>query len=315
MAGQVISTLAALARPNVQPGPVDLLFRKTPFFNLLRQAGRVQDGQGPSPFKWNVVYSGGTAEIFVEGQALPAVSRQSMATASLDAFYVRGLFGITGHVKDNAAKGGFYDDPATVERALMESDVLKKIEDNLLGSTQDQGIAAIIDSTGTYAGLSQSTYSAWASEENGSISTLNVANLEDLYEELVSAAGGSSVPRGNPPTHVLMPPNQVTNYIRTIGGSATSGGVLRIQAGQPFDAGFVRERTTFQGLPVAEIAGITSAEAYMVDINDMTLLVHRDLRIDPVVGSPEEENYQVSTAVCLKVEHRNWHGKMTGITA
>lgn len=314
MAGQTLSTLSALARPNVQSGVVDLLFRKTPFFNLLRQAGRVQDGTGPSPFKWNVAYSGGTAEVFVEGQALPAASKQSYATASLDAFYTRGLFSITGHTRDNIAKGGFYDDPSMVERVLMESDVLKKVEDNLLGSTQDQGIAAIIDSTGTYAGLSQSTYSAWASEENGSISTLDVADMEDLYEELVSAAGGSSVPRGNPPTHVLAPPNQVTNYIRTVGFSATTP-QARIMAGSNFDAGFDRARATFQGLPVVEIAGITSTEMYMIDVNDLTLLIHRDLRIDPVVGSPEEEAFQVSTALCLKVEHRNWHGKMTGITA
>jgi hypothetical protein len=119
---------------------------------------------------------------------------------------------------------------------------------------------------------------------------------------------------GNKPTTVLAPPNQVTNYIRTIGSSATTP-LVRITPGGAFDAGFDRARATFQGLPVVEIAGITSTEMYMVDVNDMTLLVHRDLKIDPVIGSPEEENYQISTAVCLKVEHRNWHGKMTGITA
>ena len=314
MSAHTISTLSSLARPNVKSGVVDLLFRKTPFLDLLRANGRVEDGQGPSPFKWNLAYSGGTAEVFVEGQALPAVSRQSFTQASLDAFYTRGLFGLSGHVKDNAAKGGFYDDPGMVEEVLMKSDVLKKIEDTLLGSTQDQGIAAIIDSTGTYAGISASTITQWASEENGSISTLDVADMEDLYEELVSAAGGSSVPRGNKPTTVLAPPNQVTNYIRTVGSSATTP-LTRFVGGGGFDAGFDRARVLFQTLPVVEIAGITSTEMYMVDLMDMTLLVHRDLRIDPVVGSPEEENYQVSTALCLKVEHRNWHGKMTGITA
>lgn len=314
MAGQVISTLASLARPNVQGGVVDILFRKTDLFNLLRMAGRVMDGSGPAPFKWNIAYAGGTTEVFTEGQALPAVSKQSYAQASLEAFYARGLFSITGHVKDNMAKGGFYDDPASVEQALMQSDVLKKVEDTLVGSTQDQGIAAIIDSSGTYAGLNASTYTAWASEENGSISTLDVADMEDLYEELVSASGGSSVPRGATPTHVLAPPNQITNYIRTIGSSATTP-LVRIASGGAFDAGFDRARATFQGLPVVQVSGMTNTEMYMVDISDMALLIHRDLRIDPVVGNPEEEIFQVSTAVCLKVEHRNWHGKMTGITA
>lgn len=314
MSGQVISTLASLARPNVKSGPVDLLFRKTDLFNLLRLTGRVQDGSGPSPFKWNVVYAGATAETFVEGQALPAATKQSYAQASLDAFYARGRFSVSGHVRDNMAKAGFFDDPQNIEEMLMKSDVLKKVEDSLVGSTQDIGIAAIIDSTGTYAGLAQGTYSAWASEENGSISTLDVADMEDLYEELVSASGGSSVPRGATPTHVLAPPNQITNYIRTIGSSATTP-LVRLAPGGAFDAGFDRARATFQGLPVVQVSGITNTEMYMVDINDMTLLVHRDLRIDEVVGNPEESSFIVSTAVCLKVEHRNWHGKLTGITA
>jgi hypothetical protein len=316
MAGSTISTLANLARPNVSQQVVDLLFRKTDLFDLLRASGRVSQGVGPSPFKWNVVTTANaSAEVFVEGQAPGTVGRQATAQASLDAFYVRATYGITGHAMDNAGKDGFYTDPVALEQMLAESDLFKKLEDELVGSTQDRGIAAIIDATGTYASLAQGTYSVWASEENGSVGTLGIDDFEDLYEELTSASV-SSVPRGASPTHILTTPNQITNYVRSIGPAASSGGTFRINPGMGFDAGFTRPgMSSFNGLPIVPVRGLTNTELYMVDINDLELLIHRDLKMDEIVGNPEERKVAISTAVALKVAHRNWHGKMTGITA
>lgn len=318
MAGHVISSLSALARPNVQSGPIDLLFRETDLLNLLRANGCVKDGSGPSPFKWNVVTaSNSSVEVFVEGQAMPLQGRQTYVQASVDAFYVRGVAGTTGHVLDNISKGGFYDDPTSIERLLVESDLFKKIEDELVGSTQDRGIAAVIDSTGTYAGLAQGTYSVWASEENGTIGTLGVDDLQDLYEELTSASVGG-VARGSSPTHVLMPVNQLTNYVNTIGAGASSGGVFRMNMGQGgFDVGQSRigGGQAFNGMPIAVVRGMTTTETYMLDITDIELLVHRDLTVAPIVGNPEEVKFAVSCAMALKVKRRNKHGKLTGITA
>ena len=317
MAGHSISTLASLARPNVQSPLIDLLFRKTDLLDLLRANGQIKDGNGPAPFKWNVITGrNSSVEVFSEGQATPLLGRQTYVQASVDAFYVRGVAGTTGHVMDNIAKGGFYDDPLTAERMLLESDLFKKIEDELVGSTQDRGIASVIDSTGTYAGLAQSSYSVWASEENTSISTLDLADMQDLYEELVSASVGG-VDRGATPTHILAPVNQLTNYVNTIGAGASSGGVFRAPMGQTVDYGQSRlgGGQAFNGMPVQVVRGITSTEMYMVDITDIELFVHRDLTVKEIVGNPEEIKYQVSCAMALKVGHRNHHGKMTGITA
>lgn len=316
MAGSTTSTLANLARPNVSSQVVDLLFRKTDLFDLLRASGRVNPGIGASPYKWNVVTSAnGSAEVFTEGQAPSLVGRQTTAQASLDAFYARATWGITGHVADNAGRDGFYTDPSAFEAMLAESDLFKKIEDELVGSTQDRGIAAVIDATGTYAGLAQGTYSVWASEENGSVGTLGIDDFEDLYEELTSASV-SSVPRGASPTHILTTPNQITNYVRSIGPAASSGGTFRIQPGMGFDAGFTRPgMSSFNGLPIVPVRGMTNTELYMIDVTDVELLIHRDLRVDEIVGNPEERKFALSTALALKVAHRNWHGKLTGITA
>lgn len=315
MAGQSISTLANLARPNVAGEAVDLLFRKTDLVDLLRSAGRVRDGQGPTPYKWNVITgSNASVEVFSEGQPPPNAGRQSFEQASLGAFYIRGVAGETGHARDNRAKGGFYQDPFALESMLAQADLFKKLEDELVGSTQDRGIAAIIDATGTYASISQASVASWASEENGSIGTLGVDDLEDLYEELTSATV-SSVPRGAMPTHVLMPTNQITNYARTVGPAASTS-LVRFQGGQAMDLGSTRPAMlAFNGMPIVPVRGMTTTEIYMIDVSGIELLVHRDLTVDPIVGNPEESKFQLSFAVAVKVEKRNHHGKLTGVTA
>lgn len=317
MAGQILSALSALLRPNVESKTHDLLFREADFVNLLRENGGFKDGgSGGAPYKWNVITSGNSSvETFVEGQAPPPAGRQTPVQASVDVFGVRGVIGETGHVRDNRERAAFYEDPMDLEQMLLEADLFKKLDDELCGSTQDRGIASIIDSTGTYAGLSQGTYSVWASEENGTIGTLGIDDLQDLYEELVSPTGGSSVPRGAKPTHVLMPANQITNYQNTIGPVAGSGSLFRFQGNTGFNGGLIRSGMAFQEMPVVQVRGITSTEVYMLDMTDIEVLIHRDIRVDPILGNPEMIQEQLSATFAVKVRRRNKHGKMTGVTA
>jgi hypothetical protein len=314
MAGSSVSALSAMLQPNVKSPALDLMFRKTDFFDLLRSAGRISDLQGPSPHGWNVITGTNAAEVFTEGQAPPAAGRHTFTQATLHAWYVRGVCGETGHVRDNREKGGYYEDPFSIEKALLQADLFYKAEQELMGSTADRGLAAIVDSSGTYANISASTVTEWASEENGSVSTLTVDAMQTLYEELTSAAGGGSVPRGAMPTHVLAPTNQITNYVNTVGPVATTS-LWRVNSGQTFDAGLTGAMPTFNGLPIVQCRAMTTTEMYMVDITDIELLIHRDLRVDPIPGNPELAADQLSAAFLTKVGKRNHHGKMTGITA
>lgn len=321
MAGHNLSTLSALLQPNVQSSVIDLQCRKADLVDLLRQNGRIKDSKGSAPFKWNVVTAtNSSAETFSEGQAPSPAGRQTYVQASVDVFGVRVYVGETGHTRDNRAKSGFYDDPGSLEEMLGESDLLYKADTELCGSTQDRGIASIIDSTGTYAGLAQGTYSVWSSEENAVSGALTVSALNLIYEELTLATN-SSVPRGASPTHVLMPVQQITNYTELVGPAATSGGVFRYSNPADYDLGLVRKIAgwetglTYNGLPLCRIRNLTSTEIYVTDITDWELLIHRDLQVDPVVGNPEVIQYQLSTTMALKIAKRNHHGKMTGVTA
>lgn len=311
------SALSALIKENVKSGIADAAFRRTDLVNLLGSLGRVRDNVGQATVSWEITTSSNSSvEVFSEGQAPPVAGNQTYKRPALAPFYVRGVFGFTGHVRDNIEKGAFYDDPAVAEEALLKSDVMKKFEDTLLNATQDQGIASIIDATGTYAGLSQGSVSQWASEENAVGGALTYSAMQDLYEEMISPAGGSSVPRGASPTHWLMPTNQLGNYLALAGFAGTANAAPRFNIGQsPNDFGYSWSGASFSGIPIVVVSGITSTEIYLVDVMGMEIVIHRDLRMDEIVGNPELKQFQVSMGAALKVDLRNHHGKMTGVNA
>ncbi len=310
------SVLSALLKQNVAPELVDLLYRDTPYLNLLRSAGRVRDGQGPQPFQWNVVTSANASvEVFSEGQAPPDAGRQTYVQAQLNAFYVRDVWGVTGHVRDNARKSGYHQDVLDAESMLAELDLFKGCEDQLMGSTQDRGLAAIVDSTGTYANLAQGTYSQWAAEENdASSAALTIAMLQTLHREMKSASV-SGVARGARSSHWLMPPSQFEAYQNTVGaGNGTAANRLVRMSQDSTDFGFTAQTMTFNNLPIVVIPTMTSTELYLVDVSDIELLIHRDLEVAPIASNPENEMYQVSFAVAHKVKSRNKHGKIINLT-
>lgn len=307
--------ISTLLRPNVGAS-VDLVYRGTDLFEYLGRRGKVRDAMGGSPFKWPVVYGSNTAEVFTEGAAPPSASEHSAAMASLAAFYVRNTVGITGHQRDNVEKAAFYEDPMAMSKLLSQADLFYQLETQLWGSTQDRGLAAIIDATGTYAGLAQGTYAQWASEENAVSGAQTLAQLHTLYFELM-ADSVSSVNRGHTPKEILSDVNQINNYVGLMDGRATTGSVIRLDANSPqIDGGFARPgAVSFMGMPWIPCRLCTATEVYMVDVDDMEFLIQRDLRIDPVIGNPELEQVQLSFAGALKVGHRNWHGKQTAVTA
>lgn len=314
MAGQSVSTLSALLKPNVRSEIVDTQFRKVDFLDLLRSQGRVQDSKGPAPFSWNITNGTNTSvEVFAEGQAPPVAGKQVYVQTSLGTFGVRDVIGETRTIADNRAKQGYWTDPFDAEKLLGQADLFYKIEGELMGSTADRGIASILTSTGTYANVAQSSYSVWASFIQSTVGALTVDSLQTTFTNLTSGVV-SSVPRGAMPTHVLMPVALVQSYANTVGPGASSGSLYRIQSGQGLDAGVLRPEMSFNGMPIVRCRQMTAGEIYMVDITDYTLLVHRDLVVDPIVGNPEMEQYQLSTVLAVQVLHRNWHGRMTGVT-
>lgn len=307
------STGQVFIRPNVQIGAVDNVFRNTDLINFLAANGRVVDAPGSSPFKWNVIDAANAqAAVFAEGDALTTFGNQSYVQASQPAFYVRAAGGESGHMRDNRVKGGTYEDVRALEIAKATEDMWKIMEDQLLGSTTDVGIASIIDSGTTYAGIAPGSYTSWVSVETALGGVLTVSALQDLYETL------ATTPYGATPTHLLMPQNQVTNYVNVAGAPGAANSAFRIQPGVQggaFDAGVVHPLITFNGLPVVAIRGMTATEAYMVDVSKLDLLIHRQPEVREIARTNDDDRFMVSVAGCLRASRRKSFGKLTGITA
>lgn len=311
--GATTTTAAPFIKENVAAGSFDQVFRRTDLINFLAANGRVVDAQGASPFSWNIIdTANSTAAVFNEGDAVSSNGQQGYAQATQAAFYVRAIGGESGHMRDNRLKNGLYADVRALEIEKATADVWKVMEDQLCGSTANIGIASIIDSGTTYAGLAPATFTSWASLETALGGALTVTALQDMYETLVTT------PYGATPTHLLMPQNQVTNYVNVAGVPGAANAAFRIipgAQGGAFDAGVVQPLITFNGLPVIPVSGLTTTEVYMVDVSKMDLLVHRQPEVRDLAKNNDDDRFQVSLAGCLRVQRRRSFGKLTGVTA
>lgn len=304
------TTAAPFIKQNVQVPAVDSVFRNTDLINFLAANGKVVDAPGSSPFQWNVIDSANAqAAVFTEGQALATFGNQGYVRGSQPAFYVRAAGGESGHMRDNRIKGGTYEDVRALEIAKATEDMYKIMEDQLLGATTDVGISSIIDSSTIYAGINPAVNTAWASVETPLGGVLTITALQDLYETLVGS------PNGGQPTHLLMPQNQLTNYINVAGAPGVANSAFRTNLGGPFDAGVVLPLVTFNGLPVVPIRGMTTTELYMVDVSKMDLLIHRQPEVREIARTNDDDRFMVSIAGCLRVTRRKSFAKLTGITA
>lgn len=311
---QALAGISPVQRPNIAGVPIDLTSRPTDFWNLIVSQGLARDPMGGTPFKWAVQYSSTSGgEVFVENQALGSNSKRNLAQASLTPFYIRAPVAVTGHVLDQVAAGGTFEDVAAAELENAVKDVFELLESSLLGSTQDRGIAAIVDSTGTYAGLASGTYAAWASAETNVGGALTASVMEDAEETLVAA------PYNSRASVILCGPNQITNYLRTMGPSAAST-PARVPLPQqgPFDIGLLRGGPPmFNGTPLVPIRSITNSEMYWLDLTDEGVLWHfiRGIRVEKYAKTNDNEQWVVSIGGALKVKNRRRHLKLTGITA
>lgn len=306
------STGAPFIKPNVAAGSFDQVFRRTDLINFLAENGRVVDAQGSSPFIWNIVEgANSTAAVFAEGDVVSTVGNQTYAQASLPAFYVRAIGGESGHMRQDRLKAGLYEDVRALEIEKATADLYKAFEDQLVGSTSNRGLASIIDSGDTYAGLAPGSHTAWASLETALGGALTVSALQDMYETLVTT------PYGATPTHILAPQNQVTNYINIASPSAANSAYRIVPGAQggAFDVGVVHPLITFNGLPVKAISGLATTELYMVDVSKMDLLIHRQPEVRELAKTNDDDNFMVSMAGALRIQRRRSFGKLTGVTA
>jgi hypothetical protein len=274
---------------------------------------------GADPSEWNLVTAANSsAETYVESQAAPVAAAQTYSRAALNAFFAHISVGYSDRVALQVAAGGVYDDPIMMEIQRGTADLMKKVEDTLVGTTQDQGIQSIIDGGDTYAGLAPGSVTAHASKETSVGGALGLDDLEDLAEAL------SQTPYISQPTDILAAQNQITNYGRLVGPAATTSlmrwtgqpGGGGVDAGNIGPGGYLQGQVSWNGLPWTGISGLTNTVILMLDMTSgVELLVRKDITVVPLAQTSHDTNVLIDFGCALKVARRNAHGKLTGVTA
>jgi hypothetical protein len=309
------SDSSALIRPN-QPdgGPVDLLYRKTDLIDFFRSQGRIRPWQGAPTKQWALTYSGnGSAELFVEHQALPGAGKRSFATASISPWYARAVAAVTGHLVDAIAKGGTYEDLLEGELKDATKALLYLMEQTLAGSASNKGIFNYIDAADVNQGLDPATVTLWASLETAIGGVLDVADMQDFY---ISMTGSG---RGADPSVIVANTNQMRNY-GNIQGPAAAGsiyrGTLPGESGKPYDLGVMHKGMGFNAVPFAPVRSITNSEILWLDLvnDDPAVYMMRDFKTEELGKRNDNTEFMISVGLALQVPNRRMHGKMTGIT-
>lgn len=186
-------------------------------------------------------------------------------------------------------------------------------ESDLLGSTDNLGLSSVNDDTTSYGGVNPGTYTVWANKTSTSVGNQTAATLADHYE------ASSAAPYNSRPTHILMPPNQITNYTSIMGPVASSTPTRLVLPGdgpvRAYDIGIRPEVTGYNGIPVRQINNLTTTETHWLDMNQYLLAVQRDASYKALPDQADDAVGQVSMALIVVNLNRRAHSKQEGITA
>jgi hypothetical protein len=296
----------------------DVAYRKAPCFVALSQYGmKSVPGMGAPPFKIPIVKGKNSSfETFTETQAPGTAVAHTFIQGSLDVVNFRQTISHSRFALEAAMKGGYVENGVDLSMQLSQLDFQSQMDDELVGTRTDFGLAAIVDSALPYMGIDPATHTEWQSYEVNSAGAYSSSMLDTMYSNL-TGRGSASIPRGANPNVILTTVDIAGKHSRLAGipGTANNSVLVPGNNNGGYEAAFSWATGSYQGVPIVPVATLTSGELYMLDLSGWEFLVYRDLTADAItLASPEMFSAQLSTRVAVKVPNRNKQGKITGIT-
>lgn len=262
-------------------------------------------------------YAGNTSVgTYQEGDAPVEAGSQSYLTAQWGAAYYRGVISFTGHAEDQLMGGSlqaaFYDQIGQeMDRCMV--DITHAIATDMLGTglTAPVGMLGIIDSTGTIAGLSRSTYTWFASFEGSSLSSSTVITVADIDSAQYQTA---DPPYEGRVSAIWTSLKQSAALKNVIGNAGVSNSPVRQDAGAAVNAGNVLDPSYVGGLPIRKIRGLDNSVWLGVSESEFFIGDMRSWKVDELAKVDDSRKFQITRAVGLGCMNprRNW--KLTGYT-
>lgn len=306
MAGATTTTHSALVKPEVVAEISDAVFRNSDFLPLFRQV----PAMGSSHQIKVIVAANGSAQVFVEDQAVPAAGYQQVVTASPAYKDIRVFYRITGHLRrqvgatwDSASWPGAYGG-VDIELQKAKEDLVDLCNTTFLDSGI-YGIQGIIDATTNFYDLSRTTYAALKSYEKAGSAALSAALMDRLIHETYNQPYGGRIQL------LLMPPAQARKLAAVIHG--------KLAMGAPGDVGAapLGSIPTYAGIPIVEIRDLTATE--LLGLSDLNtgwyVAVHEPapggIDVLPYGVAADAKITQLCTSLALICTTPNHQGKLT----
>lgn len=271
----------------------DAVTKRSAMYNLLRKEGP-SSPQGPT---WQVkVASNGSASLFVEGGTFPAAGNFEQVEATLPWGHYVALITLTGTAERQLEIGGGDAKIINYFRQQLtdaNAQIVDLMHDHTLGGNNTAtvngqtaqgiiGVTAAIGDTGSYAGISRSTYTVWQSyvnDNSGTPRALTIALMDDCHNNLVDVRGGSY-------NAVLMSQTQFDNYTQLSSGVPSPH--FQIPGTGPasltFNAGYTG--ATYKGRPVLVIPGYNTSRIDFVNLDALSIELLRPI----TVSEPRRQN-------------------------
>jgi hypothetical protein len=283
----------------------DLVNRDTPLIATFQAYGRVNQAAG-FPVKWNVYTAAAAAADVQEGVDVSTFYYQSESGAELPvvAKYVAIRLGAV--MKANAEAGGTYDGEMERQSSKSAEDALKALEAAFCGSTQDVGLQAINDSTGTYAGINQASVTTWAGTELSAIS----GSIYGQANSALAALQAKGVRVGN--LCIFAHPTAIKKFQ----ASAAASGSLSTNSpvgGGPTDMGLFPHQASFNGAPIVAVDSLPAGDMHFIDMSDASIEMLKMPEPVDIGGSSLDSKLAIVVMGGLKLATRNRHAKVVGI--
>jgi len=190
---------------------------------------------------------------------------------------------------------------------IAEKTIRNKLSTGLYNDGTDakqiQGLKLAVSASNTVGGISQSTYSWWASNLDSTTTTLTLAAMQGLYGDCGEGSEYPEIVVGDQDMfdryYALLQPQQ-----RFAADDMAKGGFKSLQ---------------FNGIPVVVDAAADAGYMYMLNLDYMYLAPHKDenFRLEPFI-KPVNQNIKLAKIYWMgAMIHTNGRrqGLMSGITA
>ncbi len=300
--------ISAITQKKFIPKLIDSVFDSDPILQRAKSKGWAGELDGGTSVIYPLNYAQSTAEGWFSGaETLSNVDNDVMTGAEYN--WKQRYVSIVVTRRDELINSGDSQiiDFVKSKTQIAEKTMSDKLADAVYNAGSDSkavaGLRSIVDSANTVGGISQSTYSWWAGQEDGTTTTLTLAALQTQHTTLSINNEGPTVilaTRANYNRYyALLQPQQ-----RFTDGDTAKGGFSSLM---------------FNGVPFIAGSKVPASHIFMLNEKYLHLDAHKDenMRFSKF-QEPNNQNIKVAKVYWMGVfgtDNARMHGKFTAVAA